>query len=72
MKKISQSTQLSNPQELKSAWIETPLGLMVAIANDKELYFLEFVERDRLDEKIENLAEMQKLRLSQAILISLN
>ncbi|MCE2715934.1 MAG: methylated-DNA--[protein]-cysteine S-methyltransferase [Pseudomonadota bacterium] len=63
MKKISQSTQLSNPQELKSAWIETPLGLMVAIANDKELYFLEFVERDRLDEKIEKFSRNAKANI---------
>lgn len=43
--------QFSN--QLKSSWLETPLGLMISVADDKALYFLEFVERDRLEEKIE-------------------
>lgn len=56
MKKAFPSKHLKKSQQLKSAWIETPLGLMVAIADDKELYFLEFVERDRLEEKIEKFS----------------
>lgn len=38
---------------LKSSWIETPLGFMVAAADEKALYFLEFVERQRLEQKME-------------------
>lgn len=40
---------------LKSSWIETPLGLMLAIANDVFLYFLEFVDWKGLDGEIEKL-----------------
>lgn len=30
---------------LKAAWIDTPLGPMIAIADEKDLYLLEFVDR---------------------------
>lgn len=43
--------------DLKSSWIETPLGFMVAAANDKALYFLEFIERDGLEEKIKKFCK---------------
>lgn len=40
---------------LKSSWIETPLGPMLAIANDESLYFLEFVDWKGLNQEIEKL-----------------
>lgn len=32
-------------QTLKASWIETPLGSMIALADEKTLYFLEFGDR---------------------------
>lgn len=40
---------------LTAAWIETPLGSMLAIADDQGLYLLEFVDRRGLEREIERL-----------------
>ncbi|AQY50114.1 cysteine methyltransferase [Listeria weihenstephanensis] len=40
---------------LVSTWIETPLGSMVAIANEEALILLEFVDRRGLETEIETL-----------------
>lgn len=40
---------------LKAAWIDTPLGPMVTIADDKGLYLLEFVDRRGLEREVERL-----------------
>lgn len=40
---------------LSSAWIETPLGPILVIADEKQLYLLEFVERRGLEREIERL-----------------
>ena len=40
---------------LKASWIDTPLGPMIAIADDVGLYLLEFVERRGLEREIERL-----------------
>ena len=40
---------------LKAAWIDTPLGPMVAIADEEALYLLEFVDRRGLEREIERL-----------------
>jgi len=40
---------------LKETWLDTPLGSMIAIADDKALYLLEFVERRGLEREIERL-----------------
>jgi len=53
MKNIFTSKQKKQRITLKSSWLETPLGFMVAVTDEKALYFLEFVERQRLEEKIE-------------------
>lgn len=53
MKKIGSSKYFEKSPSLNSSWIETPLGLVVAMADDQSLYFLEFVERDRLEKKVE-------------------
>jgi AraC family transcriptional regulator, regulatory protein of adaptative response / methylated-DNA-[protein]-cysteine methyltransferase len=40
---------------LKASWLDTPLGPMLAIANEKALYLLEFVDRRGLEREIERL-----------------
>jgi len=43
------------PQQLKSSYIDTPLGQMLAISNQEALYFLEFNDWRGLDRKIGQL-----------------
>ncbi|MBS0204663.1 MAG: bifunctional transcriptional activator/DNA repair protein Ada [Planctomycetes bacterium] len=50
-------------QVLKSDWIDTPLGPMLAVASDEELYLLEFTDRRGLERNIERL----RLRTKMAI-----
>ncbi len=40
---------------LKSAWLDTPLGPMLAVSDENGLYLLEFVERRGLEREIEHL-----------------
>ncbi len=40
---------------LKATWLDTRLGSMIAIADDNELYLLEFVDRRGLEREIERL-----------------
>lgn len=40
---------------LKSSYFDTPLGSMLAISDDQELYLLEFIERRGLERGIERL-----------------
>jgi AraC family transcriptional regulator of adaptative response/methylated-DNA-[protein]-cysteine methyltransferase len=40
---------------LKASWLDSPLGPMLAIADDEALYLLEFVERRGLEREIERL-----------------
>ncbi|GAB4232471.1 MAG: trifunctional transcriptional activator/DNA repair protein Ada/methylated-DNA--[protein]-cysteine S-methyltransferase [Chlamydiales bacterium] len=40
---------------LQADWIDTPLGPMIAIGDEKELYLLEFVDRRGLEREIERL-----------------
>ena len=46
---------------LKASWIDTPLGPMVAVADDQALYLLEFVDRRGLEKEIERLRKKIKL-----------
>jgi AraC family transcriptional regulator, regulatory protein of adaptative response / methylated-DNA-[protein]-cysteine methyltransferase len=46
---------------LKASWIDTPLGPMLAIADDQMLYLLEFVDRRGLEKEIERLRKKTKL-----------
>lgn len=48
-------TKLGNQNILKASWLDTPLGPMIAIANDEALYLLEFVDRRGLEREIERL-----------------
>lgn len=47
-------------QVLKTSWLDTPLGLMVAIASDDALYLLEFVDRRGLERAVERLRQRTK------------
>lgn len=47
-------------QILKSAWIDTPLGPMIAISDEKALYLLEFVDRRGLEREVERLRNKTK------------
>lgn len=40
---------------LKAAWLDTPLGPMITISDEKALYLLEFVDRRGLEREVERL-----------------
>lgn len=44
-----------NAQVLHAAWLDTPLGPMMAIADEKALYLLEFVDRRGLEKEMDRL-----------------
>lgn len=45
---------------LKAAWLDTPLGPMIAIADEKYLYLLEFIDRRGLEREVERLRQKTK------------
>jgi AraC family transcriptional regulator of adaptative response/methylated-DNA-[protein]-cysteine methyltransferase len=45
---------------LFAAWLDTPLGPMTAIADERALYLLEFVDRRGLEREIERLRQRHK------------
>lgn len=45
---------------LKAAWLDTPLGPMVAMADDNALRLLEFVDRRGLEREVERLRQRMK------------
>ncbi|OJW51112.1 MAG: bifunctional transcriptional activator/DNA repair enzyme protein Ada [Alphaproteobacteria bacterium 41-28] len=45
---------------LKAAWLDTRLGPMIAIADERELYLLEFVDRRGLEREVERLRKKTK------------
>lgn len=49
---------------LKASWLDTPLGPMVAIANDSAVYLLDFVDRQGLARKVERLRHHTKSAIS--------
>ncbi len=51
-------------QLLKASWLDTPLGPMLAISDEKLLYLLEFVNRRGLEREIERL----RIRTKSAII----
>ena len=53
-------TQIGAAQILKASWLDTPLGPMVAIADEKALYLVEFVDRRGLEREIERLRQKTK------------
>ena len=52
---------------LNSFFIETPLGKMIAIADQERLFILAFTDQKNLDRKIEKL----KIKLKKEIKVSL-
>jgi AraC family transcriptional regulator of adaptative response/methylated-DNA-[protein]-cysteine methyltransferase len=53
-------TKLGEGNILKASWLDTPLGPMIAIANEEVLYLLEFVDRRGLEREIEHLRRKTK------------
>jgi AraC family transcriptional regulator, regulatory protein of adaptative response / methylated-DNA-[protein]-cysteine methyltransferase len=53
-------TKLGKNNILKASWIDTPLGPMIAIADEKALYLLEFVDRRGLEREVERLRKKTK------------
>lgn len=49
-----------NTTPLHAEWIDTPLGPMVAIADDNALYLLEFTDRRGLEREVERLRQRLK------------
>lgn len=45
---------------LKAAWLDTPLGPMISIADEDALYLLEFVDRRGLEREVERLRNKTK------------
>ena len=55
-KEISVANNLQAPHKiLRSFWLESPLGPMLAVSDEESLYLLEFVERRGLEREIERL-----------------
>lgn len=53
-------TKIKNAHILKAAWLDTPLGPMIAISDEKHLYLLEFVDRRGLEREVERLRKKTK------------
>ncbi|RJE81908.1 bifunctional transcriptional activator/DNA repair enzyme AdaA [Paracoccus onubensis] len=47
---------LRGPADLRADWIDTPLGGMIAIADDEALHLLEFIDRKALPEGLRKLS----------------
>ncbi len=53
-------TKLGHNNILKASWLDTPLGPMIAIADEQALYLLEFVDRRGLEREVERLRKKTK------------
>jgi AraC family transcriptional regulator of adaptative response/methylated-DNA-[protein]-cysteine methyltransferase len=53
-------TLLGHSNILKSSWLDTRLGPMLAIADEEALYLLEFVDRRGLEREVERLRQKTK------------
>jgi len=56
----SAPTQVDEEHVLKASWIDTRLGPMMAVADEKALYLLEFVDRRGLEREVERLRKRTK------------
>lgn len=56
----SAPTKSSSSTILKASWLDTPLGPMLAIADEDLLYLLEFVDRRGLEREVERLRQRTK------------
>ena len=50
---------------LKSAWIESPLGLLLAVGDDNALHLLEFADERRLDTIVKKLKDITKSQIEE-------
>ena len=60
------SPMISKPVKdplLNAAWLDTPLGPMLALADDHKLYLLEFIERRDLEREVERLRKPLKIAI---------
>ncbi|MDP1836105.1 MAG: trifunctional transcriptional activator/DNA repair protein Ada/methylated-DNA--[protein]-cysteine S-methyltransferase [Chlamydiales bacterium] len=57
-------SKVSCDKVLKASWLDTPLGPMLAIADEQALYLLEFVDRRGLEREVERL----RLKTKSAII----
>lgn len=57
-------TQLQEELLLKVDWIDTPLGLMVTIADEEALYLLEFMSRQRVAKGVKSLRKKMKFAVT--------
>ncbi len=48
---------------LQAKWLETPLGAMLALADDRGLHLLDFVDRRGLERALENLQRRLRMRV---------
>ncbi|MBA3604205.1 MAG: bifunctional transcriptional activator/DNA repair protein Ada [Parachlamydiaceae bacterium] len=53
-------TKSGHSNILKTSWLDTPLGPMIAISDEKDLYLLEFVDRRGLEREVERLRKKTK------------
>ena len=54
-------SQLQTEDALKASWLDSPLGPVLVVADEKELYLLEFVDRRGLEREIERLRKRTKM-----------
>lgn len=59
----SAPNHFKNKKILKAAWLDTPLGPMIAVADEEALYLLEFVDRRGLEREVERLRKKIKLAI---------
>lgn len=60
---VGARSRRGNHRVLYHHWIETPLGTMVAVADDKGLYLLEFADRPHLERDTRRLLERKGVAL---------
>ncbi|MDO7906280.1 trifunctional transcriptional activator/DNA repair protein Ada/methylated-DNA--[protein]-cysteine S-methyltransferase [Paenibacillus sp. JX-17] len=53
-------SRLNDTRVLKASWLDTPLGPMMAIADEDVLYLLEFVDRRGLEREVERMRQRLK------------
>ncbi len=61
------ATKYNYPNIMKASWLYTPLGPMIAIANEEGLYLLEFIERRGLKNEIELLQQKTQASIISGI-----
>lgn len=53
-------TLLPTRKVLKESWIDTHLGTMLAVSDERALYFLEFIDRKNLESELEQLSKIEQ------------